>query len=293
MADVVRIWQPWTRFPRSVPPAFGRVAAELQGPVFPSWINGRGSPVINTGDPINLINYFIEYLLREKLSVPAARIDTASFDDNSAYAGSLFLNSDIRTNAFALFDQLAAQAAGIYVRANGFHRFININDTSPTITATIEWEDVQEPPLIRRTGVNEIINQLFIKHSYQPQYGAFVKLTEFNNAASKTAIGETRSTEIECPNLNDSAVTSLGTLLVSAGGAIWAKTHIMMSIVIPLFQYAHLQPGDWIDFGTSFDDHIQPPGGTSWQGGGNPEFLIENVSVHDQAIQLQGITVND
>jgi hypothetical protein len=266
---------------------------ELQGPVFPSWINGRGTPAISTGDPINLVNYFIEYLLREKLSVASVNIDTASFDNNSGYAGSLFLNSDIQMNAFPLFSQLAAQAGGLYVRANGFHRYITLDESSPTISATIEWEDAQEPPTIRRTGVNEVVNQLFIKHAYQPQYGAYVKLTEFNNSGSQTALGETRTIEIECPNLDDAGATALGVLLVGATGGIWAKTHIQMSVAIPLFKFAHLQPGDWVTFGTSFDAHSPPPGGTSWGGGLSPEFLLENVSFQGESVILEGVTIND
>lgn len=290
---LVRVFQPWTRFPRAVPPAIGQIAIECRGPVYPSWIDGRGTPPLSTGDPINFVHHFIEYILREKLSVAGAQIDTASFDDHTGWSGSLFVNTDRRIDAYSLFDQLAAQAGGMYVRANGIHRFINLNDLSPTISATIEWEDVQEPPIIRRTSVNEVINQLFIKHSYQPQYGAYVKLSEFNNAASKTALGETRKTEIECPNLNDASVASLGTLLVGASGAIWAKTHIQMAVVIPMYKYAHLQPGDWVKLGTSFDPHIQPPGGTTWGGGSAPEFILENVSMRGHEVILQGITVND
>lgn len=290
----IKVWLPWTLQPRVAPPAFGQVAVECEGRTFGSWIGSRGG--FSDGDLITNPVYMIEDILRNILGVPTARIDTASFDAQQGFSGRLFINSDYSTDALVLCDWLAAQGGGILARSGGIYRFIDLGVVTPSSDFILRWDEVVDVPFIERTSVNEIINRLTIKHAFQPQHGTFARTDIFENATSKTKNGgQFRNAEIQCPNIDATAVASLGSMLVSSSSGIWAKTHIRVRVQLAGYKYANVQSGDFFSLDdNTFDSHILPAGGTTWGSGGLAlVMLVERVQPTVDGVIIQGVTIND
>lgn len=281
----------FTILPRPSPPVFGRVAVELEGRVYGSWISGRGPSV---GAVITEPYYMIEDILRNILNVPSARIDTASFDSNEGFNGTLFINSDYTIDALELCDWLAAQGAGFIARANGIYRFVNLGVVTPSADFVIRWDEVVDVPWLSRTSVNEIVNRLTIQHGFLPQYGSFSRQTLVENSASQTANG-VREGEIQCPSLDKTSVAALATLLVGSSTGIWSKTHKRVTLRLGGFQRADKQPGDIFNLdAASFDPHILPPGLTSWGTGAQAvDFITEKVELTVDGVLISGISIGD
>lgn len=260
-----------------------------RGRYFGSWIDDVSrTNVFDAGDYIDSPSYIIESLYRDEVGLTDDEIDMDSFDN--AYNSSVEsrLNVITETSLSEIVRKLSEQSTFVICYTGvGKLRAIPLDDTSPTILATIERSHVIGDD-IRIKKTDHIVNQAVIESRWQGENAAYIDIDLYEDAVSQGAY-RTRSGSYRWPNICGTSAIHVAQHYINTTNGLWSKEHIVIEFKTDGFRYAHLQAGDWVQLTTDFDGIRKPFGGT-WQ---YKNLLVVGVKKTSTYVELELLEVDE
>ncbi|KKL10388.1 hypothetical protein LCGC14_2556330, partial [marine sediment metagenome] len=262
--------------------------AACSGSMFSAYIDDAGrSNSYDEGDLITESGFMIEDILRNHVGVPAANIDTASYDAaaNSSVEARLNIHANNKASSNIFIKQLVEQSTFRHCwTLDARSRLIPLNDTSPTTTVIIPFSHIKGGK-IDVSHTSKTYNVLNIQHRFLQEYGDIFR--DFTQIKHSTSSAGEKHYDSSWENITGDSATHVGNHLVGNANSLFANKHLLVDLEMIDATGIHLQLGDYFELDSNTCDvQVRPKTGESWSG---KQFLIYSIKHGMIGTKLKGI----